>query len=191
MKLLSLIFTLFASILLYGETPTQIEFFKSVPSVGDKIEFQTVISTSQNEDAEFKLLREWAKENYGRDPFISSLRYDYPGKGITARSRIELVLPSNSKNVRDRIVMRYRIDVSINGQKCTVVFRDLSYLYENPLNNIALPKYCKATYLISDIAMKINDGNEEFRSNVRKSTLYFLNQTMNDLHRTLIQKTQK
>ncbi|MBP1618322.1 MAG: putative rane protein [Bacteroidetes bacterium] len=129
----------------------------------------------------YQILRLWAKDNYGRDPFISSVRYDNQGKFITAKSRIELLLPPDSKNIREKIVMRYRIDASIANGKCVVTFREIAYLYENPQKPHFLPKISKAEELITDQALSLKDSQSELRSNVRKSTLYFISQTTQEL----------
>jgi hypothetical protein len=166
-----------------------VEPFKNVPLENGKVVFRRELKlNSANEEANFEALRVWARDNYGKDPFISSVRYDRKNMLITAKSRIELLLPLNSKNIREKIVMRYRIDVNLVGKQCTVVFREISFLYENPMKTTILPKISKAEAIISDQAITIQDEREELRANIRKSTLYFINQTCHELYSELLGK---
>jgi hypothetical protein len=135
-----------------------------------------------NNNSAYEILRMWARDNYGKDPFISSVRYDNQGQFITAKSRIELLLPPDSKNVREKVVMRYRIDASIVNGKCIITFKEIAYLYENPLKPDLLPKISKAEELITDQALSLKDNRSELRSNIRKSTLYFITQTCQELY---------
>ncbi|OJU56662.1 MAG: hypothetical protein BGN96_14285 [Bacteroidales bacterium 45-6] len=146
-----------------------------------KVVLEKELDLDINDKGAYEILRMWAKDNYGRDPFISSVRYDNLGKFITAKSRIELLLPPDSKNVREKVVMRYRVDASIVNGKCVISFREMSYLYENPLKPDFLPKISKAEDLITDQALSLDDSQSELRSNIRKSTLYFVNQTCQEL----------
>lgn len=146
-----------------------------------KVVLEKQLDLSIDDKSAYEILRLWAKDNYGRDPFISSVRYDNQGKFITAKSRIELLLPPDSKNVREKIVMRYRIDASVANRKCVVTVKDIAYLYENPLKPDFLPKVSKAEELITDQALSLKDSQSELRANVRKSTLYFITQACMEL----------
>lgn len=154
------------------------EPFTTVPVINNEVTFLKEIpfKSGFSADATYKLLQEWGKDNYGRDPFISSIRYDARNKSFIAKSRIELLLPANSKGVREKMIMRYRVDGFIYEDKCVLEISDISYLYENSKNNKLMPRIQKAETFITDQA--IDDGGElkEYMINTRKSTLYFLNQ---------------
>ena len=81
--------------------------------------------------------------------------------------------------------MRYRIDARVEGRKCILVFKDISYMYENPQKPDVLPRLSKAEDLITDQALSIKDNRSELRSNIKKSTLYFVNETCEDLYSKL------
>jgi hypothetical protein len=189
MKRVLFFITIFISFWANAQVPLFVEPFKNVPLENGKVVFRRELKlNSANEEANFEALRVWARDNYGKDPFISSVRYDRKNMLITAKSRIELLLPLNSKNIREKIVMRYRIDVNLVGKQCTVVFREISFLYENPMKTTILPKISKAEAIISDQAITIQDEREELRANIRKSTLYFINQTCHELYSELLGK---
>lgn len=155
---------------------------KTVPEIDGKVILEKHLNLDVDAASSYQLLKFWAKDNYGRDPFISSVRYDDASNSITAKSRIELLLEADSQGVREKVVMRYRIDARIQGGKCIVSFRELSYMYENPQKSNFLPKLSRAETLITDEALSLKDGNNLLRSNIRKSTLYFINQTCEELY---------
>lgn len=150
----------------------------SVPLVQGKIVFLKEIPSKKGISAEdnYNILKDWAKENYGKDPFISSVRYDAKNNEIIAKSRIELLLPANSKGVREKMIMRYRINGFLFEDKCVLEITDITYMYQNTKGDKTLPKVIRGEDFITDDALRTSDHLEELRQNTRKSTLYFLNE---------------
>ncbi|MDR1089447.1 MAG: hypothetical protein LBL79_00080, partial [Prevotella sp.] len=96
----------FAQVVKLGERFTKVPVIEEKVTFIKEIPMKDGISASDN----YKLLKQWATDNYGRDPFISSVRYDGVNQEFIAKSRIELLLPANSKGVREKMIMRYRIN---------------------------------------------------------------------------------
>lgn len=173
------LFILFLIILtgsLSAQITRQNELFKEVPILNNKVAFVKEVKFNNGKTAEenYAILREWAKVNYGKDPFISSVRYDARKNEIIAKSRVELVLPENSLGVREKMVMRFRVDGFIFDDKCVLEITDLTYLHENAKNK-NLPKVIRAENFITDYMIEEENSLKELRINARKSTLYFLN----------------
>lgn len=161
------------------------ESFSDVPMVQGKVVFLKEIPAKKgfSTDANYNVLKDWAKNNYGRDPFISSVRYDTRNKEIIAKSRIELLLPANTKGVREKMIMRYRVNTFLFEDKCVLEITDISYMYQNTKGDQTLPKIVRAEDFITDKALDINDILTELRSNTRKSTLFFLNELAKDFEK--------
>ncbi len=83
----------------FAQVVKQGEKFTSVPLIEGKVTFLKEIPVKQGLSPEenYKLLKEWAIVNYGKDPFISSVRHDSNNQEFIAKSRIELLLPANRK----------------------------------------------------------------------------------------------
>lgn len=154
------------------------EQFIKVPVIDEKVTFMKEIPVKEgiSESDNYKLLKEWATDNYGRDPFISSVRNDAAKQEFIAKSRIELLLPPNSKGVREKMIMRYRINGFLFKNKCVLEITEISYLYENSKVNRLLPRVMRAEDFITDKAVATEDGLQEYKINTRKSTLYFLDE---------------
>ncbi|WP_108822727.1 DUF4468 domain-containing protein [Dysgonomonas sp. Marseille-P4361] len=162
----------------FAQVAKQGEKFNSVPVIEEKVTFLKEVSLveSMSADGNYTLLKDWAIENYGKDPFLSSVRHDTKNKEFIAKSRIELLLPANKKGVREKMVMRYRINGFIFQDRCVLEVTDISYLYENSSKNKLLPRIIRAEDFITDNAINIDDEVKEYRENTRKSTLFFLNE---------------
>lgn len=173
---------------LQAQVPNFVKEFKEAPIESGKVVFSRSVSLKQSDDSSYQALRIWARNNYGKDPFISSLRYNNDGKSITARSRIELLLPTNSAGEREKVTMRYRLDISTIGNLCIIKYSNISYMYENPNKNALLPKLTKAENMITADAIASDETLKEIRSNTLKSTLYFINQTNHELYSALLAK---
>lgn len=131
-----------------------------------------------NQDQCFRMMKDWAIRNYGKDPFISSVRTDAKTGEIIAKSRIELLLPEDSKQVRERFVMRYRVNGYVLENYCVLEVTDISFLYQGVKKEgaKALPKVIRAEAFITNDMIEENSELQEIRRNVRKSTLYFVNE---------------
>ncbi|MDR3059347.1 MAG: hypothetical protein LBU84_14570 [Prevotella sp.] len=165
------------SITCFSQVVKQGEQFTKVPVLEEKVIFMKEIPLKSGLSAEdnYKLLKEWAGINYGKDPFISSIRYNLDNKEFIAKSRIELLLPANSKGEREKMIMRYRVNGFIFQDKCVLEIIDISYLYENSGKGNLLSRVIRAEDFITDKALEDNN-HLEIKTNTRKSTLYFLNE---------------
>ncbi len=154
------------------------ERFTKVPVIEEKVTFMKEIPMKDgiSEKDNYNLLKQWATDSYGRDPFISSVRHDGTKQEFIAKSRIELLLPVNSKGVREKMIMRYRINGFLFKEKCVLEITEISYLYENSKKNMVLPRVMRAEDFITDQATAIKDEQQEYKINTRKSTLYFLDE---------------
>jgi len=162
----------------YAQIVRQGEAFNDVSVVNGKVVFLKEIPLKKgfSKDANYELLKDWAKKNYGKDPFISSVRYDAKNYEIIAKSRIELLLPANSKGVREKMIMRYRVNGFLFQDKCVLEIREITYMYQNNSGEDKLPKVIRAEEFITDEIIDGNGDFQELKLNTRKSTLYFINE---------------
>lgn len=161
----------------FAQVTKQGEKFETIPVVEDKVIFIKEIPLKYELSAEdnYKQLRDWAAANYGKDPFVSSIKYNFNNKEFVAKSKVELLLPANSKGEREKMIMRYRINGFIFRTKCVLEITDISYLYENSGKGNLLSRIIRAEDFITDKALE-DDTFLEIKTNTRKSTLYFLNE---------------
>lgn len=170
-SIISLIISLSAS----SQIVRQNEEFKTITVINNKVAFIKEVAVDQHQtNKNYNILKEWARENYGKDPFISSVRYDNRKHKIIAKSRIELILPEDSRGVREKMVMRFRVNGYLIDDKCVLEIIDLSFLCENAKDS-TLPRVIRAEEFITDEKVATEDNLKELRVNTRKSTLYFLN----------------
>ncbi len=183
MKRILFIIGLVSTFVLGGSAQNQIEnVFSSVPEVNGKVVFQQFIHTHQglSEDQSYSLLYKWGKDNYAGNPLLSGIRFNEKDKSITVSSKVELLLPEGSDGVRQKKMMNYRFDASITNAGCVLIIRDVTY-QDTDKSKSLFPKLASAEDMITDSAINSNSGDIEFKSNLRKGTLYFLNELYNDL----------
>lgn len=180
-RLLVILCILF-SITGFTQVVKQGQLFSSVPVVDGKVVFlkEIPLKAGISREANFQILKEWARANYGKDPFISSVRYDNNKEEIIAKSRIELLLPANGKGIREKMVMRYRVNAFMFNDKYVLEVKEIAYLYDNPGNDKMLPKVIRAEDFITDTEIAKADNLQEIKQNTRKSTFYFLNELGKD-----------
>ncbi len=179
-SVLYIFFSLY-SVLAFSQSVKHKERFTRVSEVQGKVTFIKELSISNNSAlSNYNKLKDWAIINYGKDPFISSVRHDKDNKEFIAKSRIELLLPENSKGVREKMIMRYRINGFAYRDRCVFEITDISYMYGNARDDKRLSHVLRAEDFITDNAVAIADDLQELRINTRKSTLYFLNQVGED-----------
>lgn len=153
-----------------------------VPIVEGKVAFikELPLLEGLNRAQAFEKINQWSIDSYGKDPFISSVRVDKEDMEVVAKSRIELLLPVDAKGVRERFVMRYRINSFVTADnKCILEVVDIVLLYQANKGDAKakkIPRILKAENFISDQAINIDDDLSEIRLNAKKSTLYFINQ---------------
>lgn len=173
---------LFSFSVIYSQIVKQDEKFVDVTEVENKVVFLKEVPLKKIYSKEFNydLLKGWAKKNYGKDPFISSVRYDNKNFEIIAKSKIELLLPANSRGIREKVIMRYRINCFIFQDKCVLELRDISYNCQNTKDKEGLPKVIRAEDFITNKIIDAVADHQELKLNTRKSTLYFVNELTGD-----------
>lgn len=177
-----ILFSVILPMLISAQITKSDEYFEAVNVFDNKVVFVKEIQPKENNlNKNYFTLKEWAKINFAKDPFNSSVNYDDKNKKITARSRIELLLPENSKGVREKFIMKFRIDAFFSNDLCIVEITDINYINNSKGNGNTLEQKISAEKMISDIAISVQDANKETRANVRKNTIYFLNDLVNSL----------
>ena len=167
---------------------TQFEnVFTSVPEVNGKVVFQQFIHTHQglNEDQSYAMLYKWGKDNYAGNPLLAGIRFNDKDRSITISSKVELLLPENSQGVREKMMMNYRFDANITNAGCVLKVRDITYQNVREKGKSFFPSNTSAEDMITDGAINSNSETKELKTNVRKSTLYFLNELYNELKKEL------
>lgn len=187
MKRILLIVGLVFAVIIGANAQTQDEnVFSTVPEVNGKVVFQQFIHTHQglSEDQSYSLLYKWGKDNYAGNPLLSGIRFNEKEKSITVSSKVELLLPGNSNGERLKKMMNYRFDASITNAGCVLIIRDVTY-QDSDKSKSFFPKLSSAEEMITDSAINSNSKDKELKENLRKGTLYFLNELYNDLKNVL------
>ena len=187
MKRILLIVGLVLTVIIAGSAQNQDEnVFSTVPEVNGKVVFQQFIHTHQglSEDQIYSLLYKWGKDNYAGNPLLSGIRFNEKDKSITVSSKVELLLPKNSDGERLKKMMNYRFDASITNAGCVLIIRDVTY-QDGDKNKSFFPKLSSAEEMITDNAINSNSNDKELKENLRKGTLFFLNELYNDLKNVL------
>lgn len=154
----------------YSQNLLQNEKFSYVTTFEGKVIFLKEIPLkNSDQDNSYLHLKEWCKKNYASDPLISNIRYDNTNREVVMKSKIELLLPPNVKNVREKVMMTYHFNTFIFGSKCILEIKDISYVLPREKKGV------KAEFLVTDRALSVKDDKQEIRTNIKKSTLYFLN----------------
>ncbi len=177
-----------AFIFLGSNVQAQIEnVFASVPEVNGKVVFQQFIHTPQglNEDQNYAILYKWGKDNYASNPLLSGIRFNDKDRNITVSSKVELLLPQNNQGVREKMMMNYRFDANITNAGCVLKVRDITYQNVRENGKSFFPKSSSAEEMITDNAINSISSEKEFKENLRKGSLYFLNELYNDLKKEL------
>ena len=182
-RILFIIGLVFISIIGVNAQSQNENVFSSVPEVNGKVVFQQFIHTTQglSEDQSYALLYKWGKDNYAGNPLLSGIRFNEKEKSISVSSKVELLLPANKDGVRQKSMMNYRFDATITNAGCVLIIRDVTYQNVQESGKSFFPKTSSAEEMITDSAITSNSNDKEFKENLRKSTLYFLNELYNDL----------
>lgn len=83
----------------------------------------------------YKAISSWAKEEYGKDVFISNVSCNNSKKSILISSKIELLL-----NDTERTFLKYKMYISCFDNSYTVEVKNLTYQYD-PDNTNKLRSY--------------------------------------------------
>lgn len=169
-------------VLCYCQITKADEFFKDVQVYNGKVVFIKEIKPATfNLDRNYFIAKEWAKVNFSKDPFNSSVSNDDKEKRIIGRSRVELLLAENAKSIREKIMMKYKIEIFFSGDYCIVEISDVNFVNDARVNGNTLKQKVKAEDAITDQAIAIQDENTETRDNIRKNAIYYFNDLVNSL----------
>lgn len=152
--------------------------FKEVTVVNDKVIFlkEFAISDADSANIAYQKIKSWGKKLSSEDMFNSNVRYNNKNKEVRVIAKIELLLPEDSNGVREKVQMKYKMNVFIVQGKCVMEVKDISYMVNR---NGKKTWYDSSEVLING---KINVAlSSEFCKNVEKSTLYFLNEVAQDI----------
>ena len=83
----------------------------------------------------FTAIQKWAKEEYGKELFISSVKSDSDKGTIVISSRVELLLSDTEKTL-----LTYKAYISCRQHKYTIDVKDLVFLYD-PFQKHKYKKY--------------------------------------------------
>lgn len=175
----------FLPISVFAQIVKEGDVFTEVTEVEGKVIFIKEINLSEEVDVAYPKLKEWGRENYGKDPFISSIRYDDRNKEIIAKSRVELLLPPNTKNVREKVVMRYRLNAFLFQDKCVLEVKEISYMLDSSKKTASKKNVLRAEDMILESAIEAEESLKELKENTRKSTIYFLNELVKGLEKAV------
>lgn len=185
-KSFALLLIVLFPLLAYSQITKSDEMFKSIHVFSGKVVFVKEIQTLSGDLAEnYSVLRNWAKVNFDKDPFNSSVAYDTKNKKISARSRVELLLPEGENGIRGKVIMKYKLDAFFIENMCVVEITDVNYLNNAKQNKNTLNSKIKAEDMITYEAISIQDENKVTRTNVKDNTLYFFNDLIGSLQKNL------
>lgn len=138
-----------------------------------------ILLNNADPDKSFVIVKEWGKQRYASDPLISNIRYDNTNKEIIIKSKIELLLPENKNNIREKVIMTYHLNAFILNGKCIFEVKGITYKLSNTKKGL------KAEDTITQSAIAAEDSQQELRINIQKSTFYFINELANSLEKAL------
>ncbi len=96
----------------------------------------------------FNAIDAWAKENYGKDVFLSNVHSNKRKGTIFISSKVELLL-----NDTDKTLIKYKMNITCHDNRYTVEATDIVYQYD-PLND---KKY--KTYKAEEVIARNGKGN--------------------------------
>ncbi len=168
------------------------QVFTSVPVTNGKVVFRQFIYTGSELSLKQKydLLCQWAKNNYTKDPYLISLRFNNDNLSITVSSKVEFTLPGDKEEKNKKMLMSYRFDASVTNAGCMFVVRDIYYEQSNTKGNSSSIETYSAEEIITESAIDSSTGEKkELKLALQKQTLTFLNELYNNL--SSIFKTQE
>lgn len=160
------------------------QVFTSVPVTNGKVVFRQFIYTGSELSLKQKydLLCQWAKNNYTKDPYLISLRFNNENLSITVSSKVEFILPENKGEKNTKMLMSYRFDASVTNAGCMFVVRDIYYEQSNTKGNSSSIETYPAEEMITDSVIASSTGKQkELKSALQQQTLTFLNELYNNL----------
>lgn len=185
-KTFVLLFAVLSPLLVKAQITGTGEIFRDVQTFEGKVVFvKEIILPSNDLNTNFSNLRNWANINFDKDPFNSSVNYDTKNNKIVARSRVELLLPVNSKGIREKLFMKFKVHAFLKDNLCILEITDINYINDAKANRNTLKQKVKAEDMITDAALAKEDADKGTRIDVRENTLYFYNDLANSLEKAL------
>jgi len=160
------------------------QVFTSVPVTNGKVVFRQFIYTGSELSLKQKydLLCQWAKNNYTKDPYLISLRFNNENLSITVSSKVEFILPENKGGKNTKMLMSYRFDASVTNAGCMFVVRDIYYEQADAKDSSSPIVAYPAEEMITNSAISSSTGEQkELRTALQQQTLTFLNALYNNL----------
>lgn len=154
------------------------ERFTDMTTFDGKIVFLKEFSVGENlVDSIFNRLKIWGKANFGTDKMNSTIIYNNKDKGLKIVSRIELILPEDSENVRKNIPLKYRADLFQLDDKYILEIKDITYFIPVDVKK-SKPYNGEDVYFTENVSSIFS---AEFKENLKKSTLFFFNELSDSL----------
>ncbi len=160
--------------------------FKNIPvSQGKAILMKEILLNSPNEtNGNYDKLKNWIKQNYTTDLINSSIKYNASEYSVYVKSKVELLLPLLNVNQESaKATMNYYMSVFIEKGKCVVIFSDITYKLHNTYPS--LTKKLRAEEFVTDEVLRYNDEYKQQRTEVQRGTLYYFNNLVQGLGKTL------
>ena len=144
--------------------------FTTVTVVNGKVLFEQFIPVNNNlsADQKYSRLQDWAKKTFTGNPLLAGIRYDEKARSITVSNRTQFLQP-------EKMVMSYRLDLSVNNAGCMLVVRDVSYQVAQQDASSFFPKVYTAEQTITDQSLNNGGAQAEWRKAIRGETLKTVN----------------
>lgn len=173
---LFILFSLLLSSNSFAQELLQNDKFRYAPLFGDQVVLiKEIPLKSPDMEKNYYFIKEWGKERYSSDPLVSNIRYDNSNREIIIKSKIELLLPENKNQIREKVTMTYRLNAFVLNDKCIFEVKGISY----KINHVK--KSLLAENTITKYALAKQDPQQELRNNIQLSTLYFFNELADNL----------
>lgn len=88
-----------------------------------------------NQAALFNAVDKWAKKNYGKDVFLSSISSSKPKGTVSVNSKIELLL-----NDADKTIVKFKMKITCRNEGYLIELSNITYQYD-PENNKKFKTY--------------------------------------------------
>lgn len=159
----------------YAQALIQNFGFKEVTQYEGSVVFIKEIELNQDDlENSYTKLNKWAKGYYTTDPIITNIRYDNKNQEVIVKSKIELLLPANSENIREKVRMTYHLNTFIYKNKCIIEINDITYTYPNGTK-------IKAENVIASAGLASDNMFKSMNERIKLSTLYFFNELADNI----------
>lgn len=124
-------------------------------------------------DKLYQAIRQWAKDNYGKDYFISNMSEDKKNKSIFCSSKIELLI-----NEKYSSVMKYKMYIKCFDNSYQVEINDIAYTYEIDGKQKSIP----AEKIISKNGKANKISSIKDPEDFCNATFFFVEGVFSDIH---------